>query len=150
MTRWLCGERARSQAPPLWAVFRPFIKAQLSHWVKHWGGEHLKWVHPSSPNARYVWRSQLLALFSNSIWYSWSCDNLCTNLQSLLWNLVLKGYPLGWWKPQFLWCWDKYRLHRFLGVNYIHGFVREGRVAVVYVDNYSNRQTSTNSSAKIN
>ena len=59
-------------------------------------GEHLKWIHPASPNARYVWRSQLPALFAKSIWYAWSADDLITNLRSLVWNLILKGYPVGW------------------------------------------------------
>ena len=56
------------------------------------------------------WRSQLPALFTKGIWYAWSTDDLITNLRSLVWNLLLKGYPVGWWKPQLVRCWDKFRL----------------------------------------
>ena len=90
-------------------------------------GEHLKWIHPASPNARYVWRSQLPALFTKSIWYAWSTDDLVTNLRSLVWNLILKGYPVGWWKPQFLRCWDKYRLQQVFPLHLLHAWVREGK-----------------------
>ena len=61
------------------------------------GGEHRTRVHPYSPNALYVWRSQLPPLFSKSNCYSWWRDDVCTSLWFLVWNLVLKGYPLGWW-----------------------------------------------------
>ena len=83
-------------------------------------GEHLKWIYPTSPNARYVWRSQLPGLFTTSIYYAWSTDDLIT-------NLILKGYPVGWWKPQFLRCWDKYRLQRVFPLHLLHAWIREGK-----------------------
>ena len=90
-------------------------------------GEHLKWIHLASPNAQYVWRSQLPALVTKSIWHAWSTDDLVTNLRSLLWNLILKGYPVGWWKPQFLRCWDKYQLQRVFPLHLLHAWIREGK-----------------------
>ena len=31
-------------------------------------GEPIRWIHPASPHARYMWWSQPLALFSESFW----------------------------------------------------------------------------------
>ena len=90
-------------------------------------GEWRRWVHPLSPNAQLVWRSLLPALFSKSLWYAWSAQDVIDNLQSLVWNLVLGGYPQSWWKPSFRRCWEKYRLIRVFPLNRMHDWIRQAR-----------------------
>ena len=87
-------------------------------------------MHPLSPNAQLVWRSLLPSLFSKSLWYAWSTQDVVDYLQSLVWNLVLGGYPQSWWKPSFRRCWENYRLVMIFPLNQMDAWIRQARKCI--------------------
>ena len=115
---------------PISVIFRDFPATEITEALslsQAVEGEWRRWVHPLSPNAQFAWRSLLPSLFAKSLWYAWSVPDVINNLRSLVWNLVLAGYPQSWWKPSFHRCWEKFRLPRMFPLQYMHDWIRDAR-----------------------